>query len=122
MSVLVVLVAVFAIAFYQGNGELDARALAFTTLIVSNLSMILSNRSWSRTIPEMLRTPNAALWWVIGGGAVFLLLVLYVPILRHLFRFSYLHVDDLLISLTSGVFSILWFEGLKIWQRRKRRL
>jgi Ca2+-transporting ATPase len=122
VSVLVVLVAVFAIAFYQGNGELDARALAFTTLIVSNLSMILSNRSWSRTIPEMLRTPNAALWWVIGGGAVFLLLVLYVPILRHLFRFSYLHVDDLLISLTSGVFSILWFEGLKIWQRRKRRL
>ncbi|MBH8577990.1 cation-translocating P-type ATPase [Nostocaceae cyanobacterium CENA369] len=119
VSVLVVLLLVFAIAFYSGHGELDARALAFTTLIVSNLSMILTNRSWSRTIPEMLRTPNPALWWVLGGGVVFLGLVLYVPLLRHLFRFSFLHFDDLIVSLASGLFSILWFEGLKIWQRRK---
>lgn len=28
---------------------------------------------------------------VIGGGLVFLSMVLYVPFLRHLFRFSYLH-------------------------------
>ncbi|ARV57965.1 ATPase [Nostocales cyanobacterium HT-58-2] len=119
ISVLVVLLVVFAIAFYSGHGELDARALAFTTLIVSNLSMILTNRSWSRTIPEMLRAPNAALWWVLGGAVVFLGLVLYVPLLRHLFRFSFLHFDDLVVSLTSGLFSILWFEGLKIWQRRR---
>ena len=50
------------------------------------------------------------------------LLVLYVPILRQLFRFSYLHVDDLAISLASGVFSVLWFEALKVWQRRKSRV
>jgi Ca2+-transporting ATPase len=80
--------------------------------------MILSNRSWSRTIPEMLRTPNAALWWVLAGAVVFMGLVLYVPVLRHLFRFSVLHFDDLLVSLTSGVLSILWFEGLKVWGRR----
>ena len=118
VSVLVVLLVVFAVAFYFGHGEFDARTLAFTTLIVSNLSMILTNRSWSRTIPEMLHTPNAALWWVLGGGVVFMGLVLYVPLLRHLFRFSFLHFDDLLVSLISGVFSILWFEGLKVWRRR----
>ncbi|WP_096666976.1 cation-translocating P-type ATPase [Dolichospermum compactum] len=118
ISVLVVLLLVFAVAFYSGHGEFDARTLAFTTLIVSNLSMILSNRSWSRTIPEMLRTPNAALWWVLAGAVVFMGLVLYVPVLRHLFRFSVLHFDDLLVSLTSGVLSILWFEGLKVWGRR----
>ncbi len=61
MSVLVVLVVVFAIAYYNGGGEFDARALAFTTLIISNLAMILTNRSWSRTIPEMLQAPNQAL-------------------------------------------------------------
>ena len=118
LSVLVVLLAVFGVAFYSGNGEFDARALAFTTLIISNLSMILSNRSWSRTIPEMLHTPNTALWWVLGGGVVFMGLVLYVPLLRELFRFSFLHFDDLVVSLTSGVFSILWFEVLKIWPRK----
>ncbi len=119
LSVLVVLVAVFAIAYYSGNGEFDARALAFTTLIISNLAMILTNRSWSRTIPELLQAPNTALWWVLGGGTIFLGLILYVPLLRHLFSFSFLHADDLLISLLSGLVSILWFEGLKLWNRRK---
>ncbi|MGA7933084.1 MAG: cation-translocating P-type ATPase [Kovacikia sp.] len=121
VSVLVVLVIVFAIAYYFGSGELDARALAFTTLIISNLAMILTNRSWSRTIPEMMDAPNKALWWVIGGAVVFLGAVLYVPLLRHLFRFSFLHFEDLLISLASGVFSILWFEALKLQNRSKRR-
>jgi Ca2+-transporting ATPase len=117
LSVLVVLVAVFAIAYYSGSGEFDARALAFTTLIISNLAMILTNRSWSRTIWEMLQTPNKALWWVIGGGIVFLGLVLYVPLLRHLFSFSFLHAEDLVVSVISGVVSIFWFEGLKLWNR-----
>jgi len=122
ISVLVVLVAVFAIAYYSGNSkftESNARALAFTTLIISNLAMILTNRSWSRTIPEMLQAPNTALWWVLGGGIIFLGLILYVPVLRHLFSFSFLHPDDLLVSLLSGIVSILWFEGLKLWNRRR---
>ncbi len=119
MSALGVLVGVFAIAYYRGNGEFDARALTFTTLIISNLSMILVNRSWSRTALETLQTSNRALWWVIGGGILFLGLVLYVPLLRHLFSFSFLHVEDLAISFGSGIFSILWFEGLKLSSRRQ---
>jgi Ca2+-transporting ATPase len=122
ISVLVVLIAVFAISYYNGNGEFDARALAFTTLIISNLAMILTNRSWSRTIPEMLQAPNQALWWVLSGGLLFLGLILYVPLLRHLFSFSFLHTDDLLVSLLSGVVSIFWFEGLKLWNRRRRNI
>jgi len=122
ISVLVVLIAVFAISYYNGNGEFDARALAFTTLIISNLAMILTNRSWSRTIPEMLQAPNQALWWVLSGGLLFLGLILYVPLLRHLFSFSFLHTDDLLVSLLSGVVSIFWLEGLKLWNRRRRNI
>ncbi len=117
ISVLVVLLGVFAIAYYWGSGELDARALAFTTLMIANLSMILVNRSWSRTTLEVLKTPNPALWWVIGGGITFLGMVLYTPLLRHLFRFSFLHPEDLAISLAFGILSIIWFEGLKLWRR-----
>ena len=118
ISVLGVLLIVFAIAYYSGNGEFDARALAFTTLIISNLAMILTNRSWTRTIPEMLDTPNQALWWVLGGGIIFLGLILYVPFLSRLFSFSFLHTKDLLVSFFSGIFSIIWFEILKISNRR----
>ncbi len=119
-GILLVLVVVFATALYRGQGELDARALTFTTLIIANLSLILTNRSWSHTIRATLRARNTALWWVLWGALIFLGVVLYLPFLRHLFRFSFLHPIDLAICLTAGVISILWFEQLKIFNRKKR--
>ena len=98
------------------------KALTFTTLIVANLGLILTNRSWSRTILNTLRSPNKALWWVLGGTVLFLGLVLYVPFLRTLFHFSRLHLTDLILCLSAGLVSIFWFEGLKaINGRRKDR-
>ena len=113
LSVLVIVAAVFVIAMLRGQGEQDARALSFTTLIIANIGLILTNRSWSRTILSTLHSPNTALWWVLGGAVSFLAMVLYLPFLRELFRFSTLHLDDLIICLAAGVISILWFEGFK---------
>ena len=50
---------------------MEARTLTFTTLIVANLGLILTNRSWSRTILATFRSPNAALGWVMGGAGHF---------------------------------------------------
>jgi len=99
---------------YRGHTEDDCRALTFVTLVVSNLCLILTNRSWSRTIVTMFREPNASLWWVVGGAVVFIGAVLNVPFLRGLFHFSSLHPVDLVICLVVGVASILWFEILKV--------
>ncbi|MCJ7618075.1 MAG: cation-translocating P-type ATPase [Desulfobacterales bacterium] len=118
-SVLIILLGVFAIALYRGQGELEARALTFTTLIIANLGLILSNRSRSRTILNTLSSPNKALWWVLGGAVVFLGAVLYIPALQSLFHLSTLHFVDLLICLCAGVVSIIWFEGLKMIKGRK---
>jgi len=121
VSVLLIVLAVFGISLSRGQGELEARALTFTTLIIANLGLILTNRSWSRTILSTLRSPNAALWWVLGGAAVFLGAVLYIPFLCNLFRLTTLHFLDLVICLSAGVVSIMWFEGLKMVNGRKRR-
>jgi Ca2+-transporting ATPase len=95
------------------------RALSFTTLVVANLGLILTNRSWSRTVLSMFRMPNAALTWVLGGAVIFLAIVLYVPYVKDLFHFSTLHVIDLVICLIAGIISILWFEGFKILKKRR---
>ena len=122
VSVLLIVLAVFSISLYRGQGELEARALTFTTLIIANLGLIMTNRSWSRTILRTLHSPNKALWWVLGGAAIFLGLVLYVPFLRNLFRFSTLHLIDLSICLAAGLVSIMWFEALKIFSGREKSL
>lgn len=121
LAVLAVVLAVFAVALGRGQGDEDARALSFTTLIVANLGLILSNRSWSRSMVAMLRVPNAALWWVVTGSLVFLAAVLYVPPIQRLFHFSTLHALDLIICLACGLGSIVWFEAFKRWGRATTR-
>jgi P-type Ca2+ transporter type 2C len=114
---LAIVLVIFTIARYRGQGELDARALTFTTLILANLGLILSTGSSSPLSLKILRSPNPALWWVIGGGLFFLAIVLYVPFLRHLFSFSFLHPIDLAICLLGGAISLFWFELLKLRDR-----
>jgi len=55
----------------MGRGDDLARTVSFTTMIIANLSLILTNRSWSNTIFQTIKTPNKALWWVLTGALVF---------------------------------------------------
>ncbi|HEY9622448.1 MAG TPA: cation-translocating P-type ATPase [Crinalium sp.] len=119
-GILVIVLAIFVIALYRGQGELDARALTFATLILANLGLILSESSTARLSPKILRSPNVALRWVMGGGLFFLAIVLYVPFLRQLFSFSFLHPIDLAICLGGGAICVLWFEQLKVLNRPQR--
>jgi P-type Ca2+ transporter type 2C len=119
ITILVTLLLVFATSYYWGNGEFDARTLAFATLIIANLSLIVVNRSWDTMLINTLKIPNQALWWVCIGTILGLGLVLSLPTLRQLFRFSPLHANDLLLSLLAGVISVFWFEVWKWWQRCK---
>jgi P-type Ca2+ transporter type 2C len=117
--VLVICILVFRIALLQGMGDNEARALTFTTLVIANIGLILTNRSWTRTIRQTLREPNRSLWYAIAGTILLLGLVLYVPGLRSLFKFSSLGFTDVLIAIGAGTLSVIWFEALKLVQRRR---
>jgi P-type Ca2+ transporter type 2C len=119
LAVLGMVALVFAVAMTRGYGEREARALSFTTLIVANIGLIFANRSWSQTIVSRLGSPNRALWWVAGGAAAFLACALYVPVLREIFRFSFLSAADVLLCVGVGLASIVWFELLKITNRNR---
>lgn len=117
-SGLLIVLAIYLSALWGWLNASDATALSFTTLVVANLGLIFANRSWTRTIWATLRTPNAALWWVIGGTTFFLGLALYVPFLRNIFHFSTLHLNDLALCLAGGFLSVIWFEGLKLFKQK----
>jgi len=116
-GVLVILLAIFGVALRRGQGEADARTLTFAALVFANVALIVTNRSWSRTIFAILRMPNPAMWWVAGGAVAFLGLVLYVPFLTVLFHFSTLHPGDIALCIGAGAVSLTWFETLKALQR-----
>jgi len=91
-----------------------ARALAFLTLVMSNLGMILSNRSLTRSSLSMLKEKNAAFKWVMSGTIAVLCLVLTVPFFKKLFQFGTVSFNDLLLALAGGAAAIVLMELLKV--------
>jgi len=114
IGLFVVCLAAFLVSLYRGQGELDSRAITFTTMVIGNLTMIWSNRSRTRTILETMRTPNRPLWMITVGALLLLAFVLYIPWLRDLFQFSTLHVGDLIVCALLGMSSVTWFEISKL--------
>jgi Ca2+-transporting ATPase len=113
-----IVLAVYTLSVRCGQTVNEARALAFVTLVINNVGLIMVNRSWSRSVIETLRVQNKAVWWVIGGAITFLTLVIYVPVLQTAFHFAPLHGTDILIALAAGLVGILWFEGVKVFRRQ----
>lgn len=117
-GVLLIVLAVFGLAIYRGQGEADARTLTFTALILANLSLIYTNRSWTRGVGPLLRSRNAAMGRVAGAALIFLAAVLSVPVLRGLFHFTTLHPDDAALCFAAGLVSVAWLEALKSASRQ----
>jgi len=118
--VLAFILVVYVGAQDRGFDEAQVRTLTFTTIVIANLSLILTNRSWSGTILTTFSSqrPNRALTWVFAGTLSCLLLVLYVPALRDLFLFAPVPFIDLAACAGAGMLSVLWFELYKYWSRR----
>jgi Ca2+-transporting ATPase len=113
IAILIITLLVYFIGLKMGYSEKAVRTLTFVTLIVSNIAVILSNRSWTSGIFTILTTRNKAVTWIVGGASVFLILILNVPFLRDLFQFEKIGYLEFFICTLAGFFSITWFEIYK---------
>ena len=104
-----------------GAGHLDeaqARALAFTTLVLGNLALIFSNRAGPGGLLASLKVPNRTLWWVCGLTLGLLALALYLPPLALVLHMAALPAELLALALLAAGASLVWFELLKWGSRR----
>lgn len=119
IGILIIVFAVYLFGLKYGYSEREVRALAFTTLIASNIAVILSNRSWTRNIFQILATSNSTVKWVAGGAAFFLVLILNIPFLLQLFQFDKISFVEAIICVGAGFLSIVWFELYKVFKLSK---
>jgi len=108
LSVLFFVLIVFLLALKLGKSENEARTITFAMLVFANLTLIISNLSLEGRILQKFNSQNRALWMVVGGALLSLVMVLYVPTFRELFHFSVLHLDDLITVLIGGIVSAVW--------------
>jgi Ca2+-transporting ATPase len=117
VGILIISLLIYFIGLKLGYSEKSVRTLTFVTLIVSNIAVILSNRSWTTGLFTILRTPNKAVRWIIGGAVIFLIMILNIPFLLNLFQFEKIGYLELLICTLAGFSSIIWFEIYKHLRR-----
>lgn len=104
---------IYVMALRWGMPVPEVRALAFFSLVVVIVSLILVNRSFSASLLTALRRPNRTLAAVLIIVAVILALTLLWPFASHLFAFGPLHADDLALTLGAGFIALLVLEMIK---------
>jgi P-type Ca2+ transporter type 2C len=112
---------IFLVAWERGMPEPEARALGFFSLVLTIVSLIFVNRSFSASLLTALRRPNPALVFVLLAVVTMLSLTLLWPFVSDLFRFGPLHLDDLALTFGAGALVLVVLEVLKpIWRERLR--
>ena len=115
---LAAILAVFGYSLQIGASEDAARAIAFITLVATNIFLVLTNRSWTHSLIESLTRPNKALWAVIGAASLFLTAALNTAYLREVFRFAPLAPADLARIAAATLAAALGMEAVKFVRRR----
>ena len=118
VGILIITLAVYLGGLYFSYSPDQVRTMAFTTLIISNIAVILTNRSWTDNIFKIIATPNKAVLWVVGGAVFFLTLILNVPFFLELFQFEKLKFIHILICILAGISTVIWFEIYKLVKLR----
>lgn len=113
ITLLVMIALLYAYALGQGMPENTVRSVAFTSIVLGNLALILGNRSRLELIFHQRKTFNWAMWTIVAGTLLALLLVLYVPYLSEIFKLSPLSFNDLGLSLIPVSAAIFIIEIIK---------
>ncbi|MBI3507754.1 MAG: cation-translocating P-type ATPase [Proteobacteria bacterium] len=112
---------IYLVALASGMPESEVRALAFFSLIMTIVGLILVNRSFGTSLRQALRRPNPTLVLVLAAVAAILSISLLWPAARELFRFGPLHADDLAVTLGAGAAMVAVLEFAKsVWPRGQR--
>ena len=112
-----VIAIIFIVASERGMPEDEVRALAYFSLVLTIISLIFVNRSFSASLITALRRPNPALVLVLIAVVSILGATLYWSFARDLFRFGQLHPDDIALTFGAAVLVLIVLELLKpIWR------
>lgn len=92
----------------------ETRMVVFTTLLISNVFLTFSNRSFTKSIFTTIRYKNNLALYVFGANLVFLVLLHFIPAIRDLFELASLNGTAFFLCFAVGFFSVMWIEVYKL--------
>lgn len=103
----------------NGYDEALTRTMVFTVLITANIFLTLINRSFYFSIFTTLKYKNNMVYYIIFITISLVSLILFVKPLTNFFEFEKLDLFQLLIAFGTGFVSVIWFEIVKIFYRKR---
>ncbi len=111
---------VYQYSLNHGYDQALTRTMIFTVLIAANIFLTLINRSFYYSIFTTLKYKNNMVLFIIFITITIVGLILYVKPLTTFFEFETFNFTQLLICVTIGFISVVWFEFAKEIKRAKR--
>lgn len=118
---LVTVLGVYFYSFYEGHSEGEVRVIAFTTLILGNMALILTSLSKTRFVLHVIMERNIALLAILGIASSLLIGMINLPYLQELFDFDPPHWGHFWISLASVFLLISTLELIKLIRIKKHK-
>jgi Ca2+-transporting ATPase len=115
-----IVLGVYFFTISKGYSEGEVRAISFTSLIIGNIFLIMTNLSQSHSFIHVLFSKNMAVKLILGGAISLLILINAIPGMREVFSFEKVGYTSLLPAVFSGLFMLFILEMVKLARNHQK--
>lgn len=112
-------IVVFFLSVKEGHSEQEARAIAFTSLIIGNVFLILTNLSATRSFVSALLEKNFSLLILLSASVILLALINFVPVFASLFKMANPGIVHFGPAVLGGTILLIILEAVKFFNNKK---
>lgn len=115
-----IVLGIYFLSISEGHSDGEIRAIAFSSLVLGNLFVILSMLSKSRYIPSILLEKNIALYTIFFLASSILVTLIAIPALRDIFSFDYPGFSHFWIVFVACFGLVTGLELYKLYRNKKK--
>ena len=120
LLLLAMVITIYFLSIREGHSEGEVRAIAFSSLIIGNIFLILTNLSKTRSFVSVITEKNLAVILILSAATIMLLLIITVPALQRIFSFQFPGYRHFISSISGAASILLILETIKYFRERSR--
>lgn len=117
-----VVLGVYLHSLYEGHSSGEIRAIAFSSLIIANIALVLTSLSKTRSFISVLAEKNLAVWAIAFSALILLFIILTVPVMQKTFAFEFPGYTHFISSLIGAGSMLAILELIKYLKNKKAQI
>lgn len=118
LLLLLMVLLVYFLSIHEGHSEGEVRAIAFSSLIIGNVILILTSLSKTKSVLAVILEKNVSVLLILITAMLMLLLIISVPSLQQLFSFQFPGYRHFISALTGALAILIALEIIKYFKNR----